>query len=81
MTFKAHVSLLLCLLVPSGGSLALAQTHLGEVRGRVPDPSGAAVPAAPYGLINESTNGSRQGASGGDGSFAVTQLQPGAYRL
>ena len=81
MTIKTYVSLTVCLFTLAIGTATRGQTHLGEVRGRVTDPSGAAVPDAPYRLVNESTNGLRQGSSAGDGGFAVAQLQPGAYRL
>ena len=81
MTIKTYVSLTVCLFTLAIGTATRGQTHLGEVRGRVTDPSGAAVPDAPYRLVNESTNDLRQGSSAGDGGFAVAQLQPGAYRL
>ena len=82
MKIKTYVSLTVCLVALAlRSSAARGQTHLGEVRGRVTDPSGAAVPDAPYRLVSEATNSLRRGASGADGSFAVTQLQPGAYRL
>lgn len=81
MTIKTYVSLAVSLLALASGSAARGQTHLGQIRGRVTDPSGAAVVDAPYRLVNESTNELRQGTSAGDGSFAVIQLQPDAYRL
>ena len=71
----------LCLFVVVGSATGWGQTHLGAVRGRVIDPSGAAVPRASFRLVELGTNVTRSGASGGDGAFSVAQLRPGPYRL
>ena len=63
------------------GTGALVQTHLGAIRGSVLDPSGAAVSGANYRLVSEDTTVRRTGSSGSDGSYVVTQLEPGSYRL
>ena len=76
-----YVGPLLCSFwLMSAGAVA-GQTHLGSIRGTVTDPSGAAVAGAPMRLIHEDTNAVRYGSSTADGSFAVSQLDPGAYRL
>ena len=64
-----------------GSTAVLSQTHLGSIRGTVTDPTGAAVPGAPFQLIHEATNVARTGTSAADGRFSVSQLQPGPYRL
>ena len=61
--------------------VALAQTHLGTIRGSVLDPSGAAVSRAAYRLVSEDTTVIRTGSSGSDGQYIVAQLEPGSYRL
>ena len=72
---------MVCLFAAVGSTAVFAQTHLGSIRGMVIDPTGAAVPEAPFRLIHEATNVSRSGTSAPDGTFSVSQLQPGPYRL
>src|SRR5687767_8204067 len=58
-----------------------AQSHRASVRGVIVDPTGAAVAQAPFRITNEATGELRTGATGADGSFAVTMLPPGVYRI
>ena len=60
---------------------ATAQTHLGSIRGTVADPSGAAVADAPLTLMHEETGLTRTVSTGSAGTFSVSQLAPGAYRM
>ena len=70
--------LLLLLLL---SSVAAAQTYRGSVRGTVSDVQGAVVPGAELKIINERTNEMRAAVSSDDGTYALTSLEPGAYRL
>ena len=63
------------------GTGAAAQTHLAAIRGSVTDPSGAAVAGAALSVTHEETNVTRTATSAGSGSFSVTQLPPGEYRI
>ena len=62
---------------------ALAQgAQTGGVTGVVTDPQGAVVPGATVDVINETTGKSeRRVSTGEDGSYTVTLLPPGTYRL
>ena len=66
----------LCLACP-----ALAQTHLGTIRGTVSDASDAGVPGAPVTLVDQTTNLTRRATTGPAGRFSLTQLEPGPYRV
>ena len=63
--------------VPTAGS----QTHLASVRGTVTDPTGASVAAASLAVVHEPTGVSRPATTGDDGTFVLTQLPPGDYRI
>src|SRR5207249_6547479 len=67
--------LLLCFLSPLPG-----QT-LGELSGRISDPSGAGVPGAALSLTNTSTNAVRNTDSSGDGFYTFPSVPPGIYNL
>ena len=57
-----------------------AQAQTGSIHGSVADPSGAVIPSAKVTLT--SPNGSPSVAlSGGDGSYAISNLKPGAYTI
>src|SRR5579859_1648254 len=70
----------LCALVASFAAPLFGQT-LGEITGRVADPSGAAVPGAAITLTNISTNGVRATASTSSGDYTFPSLPPGFYNL
>ena len=61
----------------------LAQTGApaGEVRGRVTDQAGLAVPAAVVTIVNPATGHARSTTTGSAGTFAFTGLGPGSYRV
>ena len=61
--------------------LPLAGQTLGEISGRVSDPSGAGVPAANLTLINTSTNAIRQVVSGNGGVYDFPSVSPGISSL
>ena len=58
----------------------LGQT-LGDVSGRVIDPSGAGVPNAVVSLTNTSTNAVRNTESSTDGLYSFSSVPPGVYNL
>jgi hypothetical protein len=75
METKWFVGTLLCFGLP-----LLGQT-LGEITGRVSDPSGAALPNSILTLTSTATNASRQADSGIDGFYSFPSLPPGSYSL
>jgi hypothetical protein len=60
---------------------ALAQQGTAEIRGRVLDQSGAALPGATVVVRNQASGVFRQGVSTGDGSYFLTGVIPGVYEL
>src|SRR3954452_1736171 len=60
--------------------LSLAQT-MGEVTGRITDPSGAAVPSADVVVTNSATNVSRKAVSNETGDYSFPSLPPGVYKV
>src|SRR5260370_5502539 len=70
----------MCALVALCATPLSGQT-LGEITGRVADPSGAAVPGAVITLTNVSTNGVRSSISTSSGDYAFPATAPGFYNL
>jgi Carboxypeptidase regulatory-like domain len=59
-----------------------AQTSgVGNIRGTVTDPQGAAVVGAQVTVVNAGTGYSRTATSGNDGSYSFPDLPPGLYNL
>jgi hypothetical protein len=58
-----------------------AQQGTSEIRGRVVDESGAAVPGAAIVLTHQDTGMYRQVVSGSDGTYFLAGLTPGSYEL
>ena len=58
-----------------------AQTLHASLRGQVVDISGARCPNAQVAAVNEETGETRRTASGPDGTFRITVLSPGSYRI
>src|SRR5665213_2432139 len=75
MRTKWFLGLLLCFGLP-----LLGQT-LGDVSGRVNDPSGAGVPNAVVTLTNTATNAVRTAESSGEGFYTFTSVPPGVYNI
>src|SRR5436189_3378512 len=75
MRTKWFLGLLLCLGLP-----LLGQT-LGDVSGRVSDPSGAGVPNAAVTLTNTATNAVRNAQSSGEGLYDFNAVPPGIYNV
>ncbi|HEY0006153.1 MAG TPA: carboxypeptidase-like regulatory domain-containing protein [Pyrinomonadaceae bacterium] len=60
---------------------ALAQNIVGTILGTVKDPQGALVQGAKVTVVNKATGDTREATSGADGTYTVTNLQPGRYRV
>jgi hypothetical protein len=58
-----------------------AQSHLGGLRGRVSDSTGASVAQAKVTLVNQDSNSTISTVSNDQGEFAFASLNPGTYRL
>src|ERR1700681_4654370 len=69
------------ILVLSVAGALQAQSPNASVTGRVTDPSKAVVSDAKVTLINYGTNLHNQGATNESGSYYITDLLPGTYRL
>ncbi|HLX46277.1 MAG TPA: carboxypeptidase-like regulatory domain-containing protein, partial [Bryobacteraceae bacterium] len=75
MRTKWFVGVILC------SGLPLFGQTLGEITGRVSDPSGAGVPNSALTLTSTSTNAVRQAESGSDGFYSFPSVPPGMYNL
>ena len=60
---------------------ASAQTVTGMLSGTVVDAQGSVIPGATVTVVNEATSEARVAVSDAQGSFLVTNLQPGQYTL
>lgn len=58
-----------------------AQERFGAVSGTVTDSQHAAVPGATITITNETTGTTRTVVSGADGSYALTDVEPGRYTI
>ena len=67
--------------MPSSRIDATAQQGTAEIRGRVVDQSGAALPGATVVVRNQASGVYRQGVSTGDGTYFLTGVTPGVYEL
>jgi hypothetical protein len=63
------------------GIVAAAQGSKGTVVGTVQDPNGALVTGARITVTNLATGDTREASSGDDGTYTVTSLEPGKYRV
>jgi hypothetical protein len=62
-------------------STALAQTFTGSIRGRVTDPSGAALPGATVTVTETATSTAVRTVTNETGDYTVSFLKPGVYRV
>ena len=60
---------------------ALAQQGTSEIRGRVLDEQGAVLPGVSIVATNEDTGVFREASTGADGSYYISQIVPGRYRV
>lgn len=77
----AFVLMCAALWIIVGGGPAFGQVFTATVTGVVTDPSGDVVPNATVTLTNTSTNDVRTTSTGGNGSYTISQLLPGSYKL
>src|SRR5580692_12763610 len=71
---------ILYLFASAGGSVAFAQIAAG-LRGRVLDPSGAAVANAQVELIESAKNVHQSTTASSTGDYLFTNLNPGSYEV
>ncbi|MDQ1708136.1 MAG: hypothetical protein QOJ88_1347 [Pyrinomonadaceae bacterium] len=82
MTKRHTVRLLsLGLMILAFGISALAQSNKGTVVGTVKDPNEALVTTAKVTVTNRATGESRDATTGDDGTYVVSNLEPGRYRV
>ena len=74
--FALICAFLLLLSVPSTG-----QERFGELNGTATDPSGAVLPDVAVTATNISTQRAYTTRTGGDGTYILRQLEPGAYSI
>ncbi len=60
---------------------AMAQSNKGTVLGTVKDPNDALVTSAKITVLHTATGESREATTGDDGTFVVSNLEPGSYRV
>jgi carboxypeptidase family protein/TonB-dependent receptor-like protein len=78
------VSLFVCVsmaIVASVATWGQSQAINGTIRGRVVDPSGAAIPEAAVSVANRSTGFSRSGSTNSEGYYVFPNLPLGAYEV
>jgi hypothetical protein len=68
------------LLLPATGYL-FAQAISGALSGKITNAAGASIPNAAVTVTNTSTDASQRALTGPDGSFTVSNLPPGKYRV
>ena len=61
--------------------LARAQTGTSEIGGKITDPQGGVLPGVAIVITNEDTGVFREVVTSADGSYFVSQIVPGRYRI
>src|SRR5580704_1983482 len=62
-------------------TLPLVGQTLGEITGRISDPSGAGIPDAALTLTSVATNAVRQTTTTNDGDYSFPSVPPGFYKV
>ena len=75
MRTKLFVTISFLLALP-----VMGQT-LGEITGRISDPSGAGIPDAVLTMTSVTTNAARQTTTTSDGDYSFPSVPPGIYRV
>ena len=81
MTRSIKTTLLFTTLFLAASMLLTAQTHQGEIRGAVIDPTGAVVPGATVTASNNDTGVTLTSVASSVGAYGLLGLQPGTYTL
>ena len=83
MKFRSMLALCvsLFLLLIASPSLLAQTAGTGALSGTVTDPSGAVVPNVTVTATSVDTGAVRTATTGGDGSYIISLLQPGNYRV
>ncbi len=68
-------------LVVAFGAPGFAQQNFSELRGRVTDPQGAALPGVTIVIRNQDSGLFRETVSGAEGSYFITAMNPGVYEV
>src|SRR5688500_13214702 len=76
-TTRALIFIMLLSLATSAG----AQTHRASVRGTVSDPNGAVIPGTTVKAVNVDTNEIRATVTNEEGSYTISSLPAGNYRV
>ncbi len=80
ISIKILSGLSLCLMLFAGSIFAQNQVT-GAISGKVTDPAGALIPNASVTVINTGTNSSATVTTSDEGTYRVTGLQPGTYKV
>ena len=80
---KQRIARIVSLLIASFAlsALAMAQSNKGTIVGTVKDPNDALVTGAKVTVTNNATGDTHEAESGGEGTYTVTNLDPGKYRV
>src|SRR5881397_6355 len=78
---RVFVGLVLAVFLEAMAAPIFAQQGTADIRGRVMDEQGGVLPGVMIVLTNEETGVFREVTSGEDGSYFVSALTPGRYRL
>ena len=80
LSIKLLTGISLCILMFAGQMFAQNQVT-GAISGKVTDPQGALIPNASVTVTNTGTNASTTVTTSDEGTFRLTSLQPGTYRV
>src|SRR6202012_298995 len=78
---KLRLNLALVLVLSSLLSTSAVAQIASELRGRIVDAGGAAVPAASVELVEQATHTRQLGTSSSDGVYVFSQVTPGVYAV
>jgi hypothetical protein len=78
---RLALGLILGVSLSAAAPAALAQTGTSEIGGKVTDPQGGVLPGVAIVLTNQDSGVFRELVTGVDGSYFVSQIVPGRYRI